>query len=323
MRALSLYITFIWSTFFCLILQSSPTPNLEEQARSWLHTHLFMQDGSASISPYDIQITLNLIYFSWCRSTITLRAQKEAVYALDIIWKGWQNIAQTRLDPAIDLPYAILPEQQNSTLEHFWELAQRHRSIGMTYSYAVKMILDKQIVQNPLTLDGITDMRDNARHMVLQSLLDIRKQLGEFFHIKIYDGHEEDYLLQESILNPEQNLDEEKKGINLLEYIYTYIPQLALYSFIEANSMQNIVSEEGWYALKTIQEIGNQTWKAIEDARANFYHIYYTVLFNAIKQHGLPDSCLLLMFSPQGIIPSHEQRYRLPDPTVLDLPSPL
>jgi hypothetical protein len=79
------------------------------------------------------------------------------------------------------------------------------------------------------------------------------------------------------------------------------------------------VSEEGWHALKIIQEVGNQTWKTIEEARADFYRAYYAALYNGVKQYKLPDSCLLLMFNEQGIIIAHEQFQYLPEPTKLQL----
>lgn len=307
--------------FFSLPMKSYAI-DFQDQAYSWLYTYIFMQDGTARISTYDIKATVNLIYLSWCRSTITVQAQKEALQTLDIMWKGWQNISQTRLDPGVDLPYAILPEQQESAIRTFWIGALKHRSIGVTYSYAVKMILEKQIVQSLLALDGIADMRNRSRSVVLESLIDIRKQLGEFFHIKIKrpeDDMQEPYNVLPT--SEKRNPNEDKNCISLLDYIYAYIPHLALHSFVEANNMNNLVSEEGWLALKTIQEIGNQTWNAIEEARADFYRAYYTVLVSAIKQYGLSGLCLQLMFNQHGIIPENAQHSYLPEPTALDLPS--
>jgi hypothetical protein len=325
---MKIYPSIFYPVIICLTILSyfstvsSPDPKLEEQARSWLYRYVFTEEGSIRISNYDIQAIVNLLYLSWCRSVITLKAQHKALQTLDVIWKGWQNIAQTRLDPSIDIPYAISSEQQEAVIKDFWMLVQHYRSIGITYSYAVKMILEKQILQTTLALDGVATMRNGARVVVLDSLLDVRKQLGEFFHL----NNKTQSLLAdlqptEIKIDPEIDLEENKKGINLLDYISIYIPQLALHSFVEANNTHNLVSEEGWQALKMIQEIGNQTWKAIEEARADFYRAYYTVLFNAIRQHNLPDSCLLLMFNEQGIIIAHEQRQYLPEFPKLELPS--
>jgi hypothetical protein len=157
---------------------SSSNQQLEEQARSWLYQYIFTQEGSVRISHYDIQAIANLLYLSWGRSVITLKAQHKAVQTIDIVWKAWQNIAQTRLDPSVDIPYSILPEQQESVIKDFWNLVQHHRSIGIIYSYAVKMILEKQILQTTLALDGVATMRNGARSVVLDSLLDVRKQLS-------------------------------------------------------------------------------------------------------------------------------------------------
>lgn len=303
--------------------------HLDQQAQTWVVTYIVQEDGTTRISQYDIQAVANLIYLSWYRSAMTITAQQEMLRILDLIWKGWQNVAQMRLDPSIDQPYSIPSEQQEVTIR-FWKLAEHHRSIGITYSYAVKMILEKQILQTPLALDGVADMRDKARKIVLKSLLDIRKQLGEFFHLDTKDQERSKEKLPEQqiitpdieepqIVDPDIDLDESKKGINLIDFIYAYIPQLVLHSFIEAYNLQIIVSEEGWHALKTIQEIGNQTWRAIEEARAEFYRVYYKALVNAIKRHGLPDTCLMLMFNKQGIIQTNQQGQLLPEPSKLTL----
>jgi len=285
---------------------------LKNQAQNWVNTYIFNLDGTPRLSAYDIKAVANLIYLSWTRSAMTIKCQQELLDILGVMWKGWQNVAQTRLDPSIDLPYSIPQEQQKAT-QAFWELAERHRSIGITYTYAVKMILEKQIVQTPLALDGIADMRDKARKVVLDSLLDIRKQLGQFFNTENKDIEIE----QESFADeqPDQPLqDEATKNINLMEYIYAYIPQLALHSFIEANNLQNLVSEEGWHALKTIQEVGNRTWNAIEETRAEFYSVYYATLFDALRTSGLHNECLKVMFDEQGIIQKDQQEILLPVP---------
>jgi len=294
---------------------------LDQQAQTWVNTYIFTEDGTPRISHNNIQIIVNLIYLSWYRSAITIKAQQEILEALNIIWKGWQNIAQTRLDPSIDLPYSITPEQQEPVYKRFWTLSRDHRSIGITYTYAVKMILEKQILDEMLALDGIAAIRDKARKVVIESLLDIRKQLGEFFHIdnKNQELSENNPSVQQTV-DPDIDLDETKKSINLADYIYAYIPQLTLHSFVEATNLHNLLSENGWMALKTIQEIGNQTWKTIEEARTDFYHAYYTALFNAIKKYKLPDLSLMLMFNEQGIIQKNEQDQLLPEPSKLTLP---
>ena len=303
-----------YQSFFGLIVlflsfQICTISELEQQAQNWVYTYIFTKDSNPRISDFDIQCIANLIYFSWLRSAITLKAQEQALNTVNIIWKGWQNIAQTRLDPSGDLPYVILPEHENETITLFWKAVNLHKSIGMIYSYAVKMILDKQILQTPLALDAVADMRNRSRSEVVASLTDIRKQLGEFFHIKSISTDDNSITL-----DPDFEQKECKKNINILDYIYAYIPQLALNSFVEAHELNNIVSEEGWNTLSTIQEIGNKTWKAIEDPRCEFYHAYYSMLIAAFKKHNRPSSCMLVIFDEKGFIDKNKQHEYLPDP---------
>lgn len=302
------YQSFFGLTVLFLSFQTYTISELEQQAQDWIYTYIFTKDGNPCISDFDMQCIANLVYFSWLRSAITLQAQEQALNTINIIWKGWQNIAQTRLDPSGDLPYVILPEHKNETITLFWEAVNLHKSIGMIYSYTVKMILDKQIL-TPLALDAVADLRNRSRSEVIASLTDIRKQLGEFFHIKSISTNDNSITL-----DPDFEQKECKKSTNILDYIYAYIPQLALNSFVEANELNNIVSEEGWNALSTIQEIGNKTWKAIEDARCEFYHAYYSMLIAALKKYKRPDSCMPVMFDEKGFIDKTEQHECLPDP---------
>jgi len=59
-------------------------------------------------------------------------------------------------------------------------MVEQHCSIGRSYSYAVKMIIEKQMIQTSLALDGVATLRNDARSAVITALLDVRKQLGNF-----------------------------------------------------------------------------------------------------------------------------------------------
>jgi len=298
--------------FLLLITPLRSNQKLNTQAQEWVYTYVLHKNGTPKVSNADIQIIANLMYLSWARSAVTIKCQNEMLSMLNTMWKGWQNIAQTRLDPSVDQPYSI-PKEQQKKINRFWLLAARHRTIGRTYSYAINMVLEKQFVENRYVLDGVANMRNNARTIVLDSLLDIRRQLGQFFAIDHNKSPEENYELIE------QPTLEKNKGIKLFDFISAYIPQLALSSFIEANNLQNIVSEEGWNALKTVQDVGNYTWKEIETARANFYATYYTALFTALTQNESHKNWFKLMFNENGIIEKENQEILLPSPYKLSL----
>ena len=79
-------------------LSSSST--YEQEARDWAYNAFF--SPSSRISEKERSIILNYIYCAYWRSCTTIEAQKKAYAALVSVWRDWQNIAQTRMNPSVE-----------------------------------------------------------------------------------------------------------------------------------------------------------------------------------------------------------------------------
>jgi len=256
----------------------------QEDAQAWIETYIFNDNDGLLIPEKDLQLIANLCYFSFLRSHATLKAQQQALALLTALWNGWQNIAHTRLDPSKDTPHTITDAEKKLSIADFWTLHNQHRTIGQTYTHAVNTIVDSDILETTKALNAVTSLRSQARAVVVQALVDVRKLLGKLFH----DPGKKSVSLQ--------------KGFELLNHLWADIPKLAVYSFAEADQINNKVSEDGWTILHTIQDVGCKTWKALEEARASFYLAHYNALRGVFAQAHIDASFEQILLNQEGLL---------------------
>lgn len=279
-----------------------PTP-YTSQANEWIKTYII--DGKhLAVAAEDFQLITNLCYFSLQRSINTLESQKQAIKALTIVWEGWQNIAQRRLNPSKEQPYQIKKSDRTQIIDLFWKLHDAHQEIGTIYTHAVNFIVHGDALTTAKAIKSINALRSKAQEVIAQSLSDVRSYLGELFYVP-----KKLQVAQETINDIEHIV---KKGFSIFDHIWSYIPQLAVYSFIKADELNNTVSEEGWHTLKTIQDVGIKTWKAIETARASFYLAHYKALMNLIENIDLDEKYKTITFDLSGLLPTQKRGCLLP-----------
>jgi len=266
---------------------SLDTTHDKTQTNKWIKGYLY--DGKLLIPEEDLQLIANLCYFSFQRSHLTLKAQARALKTMSSVWNGWQNIAQTRLNPSKIAPHKIAQQEKSS--EKFWSLHDAHQNIGAAYAHAVNAIVDTELLKTTKAAKAVSVMRSQARAVVAQALVDVRTLLGNLFQTK------------KGIV---------KKGVALFDYLKSYLPQLAVFSFSEANTLNNVVSEDGWSVLFTIQKIGARTWRAIEEARASFYLARYNGLIKVMSKNNLPKKYFEILFDHEGVLLSNDGKKYLP-----------
>jgi len=262
------------------------------QALEWIRSYILDNKNNLLVYPKEIQLIANLVYLSFKRSLCTLQAQEAALKAMDTFWKGWQNIAQTRMDPSITQPYYI-PEHDKSyeNITQFWQLHDKHRKIGLAYSHAVKNIVNGNSLITIYARDGVDTMRNQARTVVAHSLINVKNYVGELFYT------EKKY----------------QKILSYMNFIWAYLPKLALHSFVEANKKNDLVSKESWEILMKIQNVGKYTWQIIEQDRASFYLAFYKAIWHYMKELHLEQDYFKILFDQDGPINF------LPNPVSLDL----
>ncbi len=260
----------------CIPLLVCANPDFyQEYAWQWSHRYIYDADGNLRISKDELEAVRQLVDCSLHRSKLTLAAQQQAWQTVSLLWQGWQNFAQTRLNPSRDRPYLIAPEEKMVTVEGFWEILAAHEEVCKEYGQIVKDVVHGNTLQNALAKEAVKDMRQEARVCMLDALTDVKKQLEGLYDITFNKSFD---LLIEAIEEDESGI----KRFNVSSFLMNYIPNLVMHKFIEADALYNTLSEEGWTMLEKIQLIGNQAWHAIETARANFYRALLNEL-NAVK----------------------------------------
>ncbi|MFC1841459.1 hypothetical protein ACFLYA_00105 [Candidatus Dependentiae bacterium] len=286
--------------------KSSDCPNIylnehtyQKQAMDWLRDYILDYEGNLLIYPKEVQLIANLIYFSFKRSYCTLQGQEISLPYLDTLWRGWQNMAQTRLDPSKEQPYTFNDYEKSYDMAYFWHIHDEHMRIGKTYAKTVESFKEDNILLSITAADSVKHMRNQARTVVAQSIIDVRNYIGELFYT--------------DKMHTKQNT----KSLNFIDFLYSYIPQLAVSSFVEANKANDIVSEESWNILMKIQQVGVQTWHMIEQERASFYLAFYKAIWHAIRILDAEDDYLYIIFDQNGLLSIDQQYQFLPEPEIV------
>ena len=274
-----------------------------EKAIDWINRYILDSQGNLLIYPKEAQLIANAIYFSFKRSYCTLVGQKAALQSLDAIWKGWQNIAQTRLDPSKEHPYRLVEQEKMQPLEHFWTYHDEHLKIGKTYTHAINHVVNGDFLLSINAKNSIVHIRNNARTVVAQAITDVKKYIGKLFYTN-------------------KKTPKNCKNLNFLDYLFDYMPKLAIASFIQANSANDTVSEESWNILMKIQDVGKTTWQMIEQERAGFYLAFYKAIWHIIKNAELEDDHLKIAFDQNGPLPIDNQHELLPEPLPISMYNP-
>lgn len=262
------------------------------EAHTWSTTYLCDEHNNLLIDQQDLMLIANLCYFSFMRSYRTLTAQELALQTLSSVWQGWQNIAQTRLDPSHAAPYNIPTQRKEITGDIFWKAHDEHRATGATYAHVAQAIVHNNGLSTVKASNGVTDLRARARGVMAQSLLDMRTYLS---------------MLLKS--DPTKGVMDLWKGFCFIKHLASYASQLAFTSFITAEELNNTVGDTGWQAIEAVQSVGAQTWQKIEQSRASFYLAHYEAVSTILQQLKIKAP---LMFDVNGLIPEKKQTKKLP-----------
>ena len=265
-----------------------PTP-YKQEASAWIHTHFKNYSDPEHTS--DLVCIANLFYFSFLRSAANLDASDIAYQAFITSWQGWQNIAQTRMNPSLSVPFDVDFSKNEQLFKDFLHAQYYHRMIGLTYAHCTQLLI-KENYLSPSMLAAIKELRAQARTIVIIALTDVKKVLGGLYnfasaHARLGDA----------------DCDEEVR-FDLLEKISAHIPYFAMQSFIEAERINKKANEHTWEVLITLIDVNKQIWEAIETARASYYLAHYQALWEFIKEKNIDQSTIKIMFNENGILQS-------------------
>lgn len=265
---------------FCLLsvlFLSIAANDYASYANSWLREHIVDIKGNLRIPQADYQQLCIMMTSSRDRSRTTLAAQTPALNALRMVWHEWANVAQTRMNPSHERPFAVNRTQREQIMQDFWQTVDEQEVISTQYNTLVQQAVYGTALSSQSARLALTDARTQARVFMLQALADARTQLGalyEYAFNKMPTVAEEleAMLTKVNALLEDCDINElDQRTFNLSDFLVSYLPGLAVHTFIEADKLHNRISQEAWQALFTLQEIGNFVWQAIETTRTAYY----------------------------------------------------
>lgn len=254
--------------FVCVaVLLSFPlAADYETQADEWIKTYI-THNKSTTISTSHCEALANLLYFSYLRSETSHKAHTLGLSILESNWHAWQNIIQTRLNPATPLPYRFDPYEQARCNEQWITLQKEYHHAAHGYVTITDAILKHSLITDESLQSGIRMLRTQARTAMAKALLDVQEHLNTFLK-----------------LSGKRVPEAVTRGINIKEFLMSYIPQLALKTFIEAEHASHSISEEGFNVLNTLQQVHAYVWQAVEKERAAFYKAHYKILCKRLNR---------------------------------------
>lgn len=231
-------------------------------AQQWYHEFL-LADAQQQMPDADLQAVRELIEVSADRARVTLQAQEAALDMLIFHWHAWQNLSHTRLNPSHERPF--VPDYGRIDHQQYLELMIEQEVISARYAQVAQQVVHGNLLTHERSKKAVDAMRAQARIFMVDALADVKKQLGGLYDIAFRAVHEYADAETDAVQEPAV------RGFNFGEFILSYVPNLAMHSFIHADKAHNMISAEGWQVLEKVQRIGNQVWCAIETARLAFY----------------------------------------------------
>jgi hypothetical protein len=294
--------------------KSSPEPTTTEanqkKTSNWIRQYVLRVDNSLKVTASELNVLLNLFYFSYTRSAITLQAQREGLQTLQTTWHTYQNIMQTRRNPSKDLPYQVDEKTYTNNTRLLFDLQRQHRAIGSAYSHILNMALNGQYLANTELVAGINQVRDDIRRSIAPILAHVQETLTSFLHTNGRVGNQFlDYI--------DQPADIAAKNFSITDYIWQLVPQLTMHPFVQADRLAINVSEEWWKVLYQLLTMSNAIWEALEKTRAELFFEYYRQLYTVAQSAGIHENTLNIIVDENGLIDETLRNQLLPNPTTI------
>jgi hypothetical protein len=159
---------------------------------------------------------------------------------------------------------------------------------GKIYAYSVENIVHGDIIKSSVLKRSIIIMRDNARAAIAQALLKKITELQETFcTIQCGMTTLAELFQQQSFFG--------KKSTKFLHYLWDYLPQVLIKSFVAFDKQYTELNNQCWQAVLKSEEFCNILWEVIEIERAQFYKEYYHELYSIMQKHNFNNDCYILL----------------------------
>lgn len=262
---------------FCFADQSY----FNQFSQQWLTSYILDENRQLAISAHDYHALANLLYYSYARSAQTLKSQRITHQSLHTSWKAWANICATRLNPSMDTPFNLLPENTDN-LKLVQNAFDRHTLANKQYVQIIDKIVDGDCLQSSLAKKAVAQLRSEARTIISNSLLNVKHHIN---------------VLTEAA-KKKKNPALTQETTRFLENIFPALYAFGIKSFVEADTASLKVSNDAWDLLMQTQEASLYIWQTIEQARATFYKTIYNQL-----RAALPERSIESQIEPSRLLP--------------------
>ena len=283
-------------------------------AHDWVSTYIADVSTGLKLTKDQALLLLTMTYAGFQRSRTTLEAQEVAYQTLQTVWQGWQNIAQSRRNPGLPPAYSLCLKQQQGVLNSFVVAQKFHRTSGSLYNHSLNYLVEHNSSSSYALYKPLNELRDQARLIIVDAFLDIKKQLGDFFALLV-ESASKSAELEDEINQASQDV----KRLFGIENLAEYVTPFAVQSFVQADKSYKKVSESSWQVVSTIQEASIVLWRAIEKARGAYFLALYKECYNALIQAGMSEQEFVAAFDDQGFIRVEDRTTLLPHPNAIVL----
>lgn len=222
----------------------------------------------SSASAHDARLLLNLLYWSYERSSSTLLTQAAAEKNLHEQWNAWQACADRRLNPkAIAAPF-----HEHEQHEAFEALDRQFHTTQSQYSAIVALATDACRYSHQPVAFFVESIREQAR----QHVMHIMQQ-----HLAVVAKELEQQLGTQTLA---MRSDSDSRG--LIAYL---INQIAVASFAQLDASWRLSSNHLMMQFLHIQGLFNGLWETIETARATFYKTYFNLVHRVMCEYHFPS----------------------------------
>lgn len=293
MKRYRVSLVFLCISVHGLLLGNAIDSEYEYEALLWTH-----KVSALHLSSEEEILVANLLYFSAERSRILLGMQEATVHYLQLMSTVVNDAMPARLNPArmsailnystsqwYDKANALEQAQKN-----FLDIMVSYRYICATYAQCIEYILKNNIFRYKLDQE-IRILRDSSRkarmHKFKESALSIQVWMDNLNQLMAsFNGSS----ISREIIS------------SFFDYIIDFTQPALLHSFVKFDKRYNAFNEHGWKTMITSYTLGNLIWKTLEEARHEFYTVYYETF---IKERG--TTTFPIAFNEEGFITPDER----------------
>lgn len=272
------------------------------QAKEWVNEYLL------SVSPQDLCLIANVLYYSWARSTANLTTQRYVEASLQTMVDIAHAFDTTRLTPA---RYFTHKQPRKTSFENLYQALATHESASKTYHQALALIIDKEALESFNAQAALSTVRVNARTAVAQGVASIATHFDQL----LSQAHT---WLESVIKILFKNKPIETGGSKaIMQTLWKYIERLLAKAFIASDSKYATAWNDAVQALLIPHDLHSALWDVMEQTRSAFYAAHYEAVYEFMAALKPTPSCYFAVNEAGWIVNGTQP---IPDPDSLLTP---